>query len=208
MNEITKIKTIETFNEFKLKEKSSIFIGQVYHVESEEECITILNGIKKKYYDATHHCYAYRLNDKFVKYSDDGEPNGSAGIRILNAIEHFDLISVILVIIRYFGGTKLGVGPLGKTYYNTAHKTLETAHIIAKSPYYHLTIIAEFSDIGYVHRILSSSDSKIIDTIYNEKVVFNCLISPSVIDNINNQLREISKGHVKLEIDDDIIYTK
>ena len=86
MNYPENILTVDNFAEVNYKEKSSVFIGQVYHCETENEAVNILEPIKKKHYDATHHCYAYKLITEQFKYSDDGEPNGSAGIRILNAI--------------------------------------------------------------------------------------------------------------------------
>ena len=116
MNYPEKILTLDNFAEVTYKEKSSVFRGQVYHCETDNEAANILAQTKKKYYDATHHCFAFKLITEKFKYSDDGEPNGTAGIRILNAIEHFDLINVMVVITRYYGGTKLGFGPLGKAY--------------------------------------------------------------------------------------------
>ena len=90
------IVTIDKFKEFSSKEKGSIFIGQVYHCETEDEVHNIITGVKKKYFDASHHCFAYKfLNEKF-KYSDDGEPNGTAGIRILNALDHFKLLNFLI----------------------------------------------------------------------------------------------------------------
>ncbi len=207
MENITKIKTIETFNEFKLKEKGSVFLGQVFHIESETDAVEVLNTIKKKYYDATHHCYAYKLKDNTIKYSDDSEPTGTAGVRILNAIEHFDLISILVVVIRYFGGTKLGIGPLGKAYYNAANGTLENANIVIKAPYFTLTIITNFSYISHVHRILSSYDSKILDTVYKNDVTFICLVSPSDAERIKFQMKEVSKGNISTRIDKLVIYS-
>ena len=151
-----KILTVDNFSEATYKEKSSVFMGQVYHCETENEAGKILELIKKKYYDASHHCFAYKfINDQF-KYSDDGEPNGTAGIRILNAIEHFNLMNVIVVIIRYYGGTKLGVGPLGKAYYTSARNVLEEAKRVEKVFFQKVIIEADFNYISHIHRILSN----------------------------------------------------
>ncbi|MDZ7765436.1 MAG: YigZ family protein [Melioribacteraceae bacterium] len=97
-----------------------MFIGYAAPCKNDEEAEQILEGKKKQYYDATHNCYAYKILPESIKYLDDGEPSGTAGIRILNAIQHFDLTNLIVISTRYFGGTKLGVGPLGKAYYNSA----------------------------------------------------------------------------------------
>ena len=100
MSEIEKIKSITKFTETKFKEKGSQFIGQAYPVQKEEEAQELLESIRKKYYDATHHCYCYNIFESVNKYSDDGEPSGTAGIRILNAINHFELTNILVVSIR------------------------------------------------------------------------------------------------------------
>ncbi|MEO8398771.1 MAG: YigZ family protein [Ignavibacteriaceae bacterium] len=126
------ITTVTDFHSSKSKEKNSIFIGQVFPLESEIEFHKILEEVKRDLYDASHHCYAYRLKNDLFKYSDDGEPSGSAGVRILNAIEHFDLKDVLVIVNRYFGGTKLGIGPLGKAYFDSAFQVLNQAKKITK----------------------------------------------------------------------------
>lgn len=134
------IKTIKNFNQNSFKEKGSEFIAIVNSVDNEETALNQLTEIRKKYFDATHHCYAYKLKSGEEKYSDDGEPKGTAGIRILNAIEHFDLRDVLVIVVRYFGGTKLGVGPLGKAYYNSSIDVLNTSEIITLTLYQSLLI--------------------------------------------------------------------
>src|ERR1035437_8880518 len=126
MSIIKPIRSIEGFTEAGIKEKGSAFTGQAYFMSDSDECVKKLNKIIKQFYDATHHCYCYKLNSGEAKYSDNGEPSGTAGIRILNAIEHFDLTDILVVVIRYFGGTKLGVGPLGKAYYESALNVLKS----------------------------------------------------------------------------------
>jgi uncharacterized YigZ family protein len=198
MNFPEKILTVDNFAEVAYKEKSSVFIGRVYHCETENEAASILEPIKKKYYDASHHCFAYKLIGKQFKYSDDGEPNGTAGIRILNAIEHFNLINVIVVIVRYYGGTKLGVGPLGKAYYTSAHDVLEKAKKLEKVLFQKVIIEADFSNISHIHRILANHNATIENSQYEEKVIFECFIMPSEISKITFKLTEISKGEIKI----------
>ena len=94
---LEQIKTIKDFRQTSIKEKASEFIAIVYPVDNEGNALTQLNEIRKKYFDATHHCYAYKLKSGEEKYSDDGEPKEPRGIRILNAIEHFDLSDVLLL---------------------------------------------------------------------------------------------------------------
>ena len=190
------INTIEKFNQKSYKEKGSEFIGRVYHVEQENEIVETLNKLKKKYYDATHHCYAYKLLNGKFKYSDDGEPGGSAGIRILKAIEHFDLVNQLVVVTRYFGGTKLGVGPLGKAYYSAAYDVLEQSKIVVKTLYYTVYITSTFNNISHLHRIISQYNSKIENSIYRENVKLKCFVQPSKLDIITAELNEVSRGEI------------
>lgn len=190
------IKTIEKFNRKSYKEKGSEFIGRVYHVEQEKEIVETLNKLKKKYYNATHHCYAYKLLNGKIKYSDDGEPGGSAGIRILKAIEHFDLVNQLVVVTRYFGGTKLGVGPLGKAYYASAYDVLERSEIVVKTLYYTVFISSTFNNISHLHRIITQNNSKIENSTYQENVKLKCFVQPSKLDIITTELNEVSRGEI------------
>lgn len=190
------IKTIEKSSQKSYKEKGSEFIGRVYHVEQENEIVETLNKLKKKYYNATHHCYAYKLLNGKIKYSDDGEPSGSAGIRILKAIEHFDLVNQLVVVTRYFGGIKLGVGPLGKAYYSTAYEVLEHSEMVAKTLHYTVYITSAFNNISHLHRIISQHNSKIENSTYQENVRLKCFVQPSKLDIITAELNEVSRGEI------------
>ncbi len=200
------IKTIEKFNQKSNKEKGSDFIGRVYPVEQENEMVETLNKVKKKYYDATHHCYAYKLLNGKIKYSDDGEPGGSAGIRILKAIEHFDLINQLVVVTRYFGGTKLGVGHLGKAYYRAAFDVLEQSKIVIKTLYYMINITSAFDKISHLHRIIKQHNSKIENSAYHENVKLKCFIQPSKLDIITAELNEVGKGEIIITNTEESIY--
>jgi uncharacterized YigZ family protein len=193
-----KIVTVDNFTQVTYKEKSSVFIGQVYHCETEIDTAKFLEPIKKKYYDASHHCFAYKLISGQFKYSDDGEPNGTAGIRIFNAIEHFNLINVIVVIIRYYGGTKLGVGPLGKAYYTSAQNVLEKAKKLEKVLFQKVIIEADFNYTSHIHRILTNHNAKIEKQEYKEKAIFECSLMSSDLSKISFQLTDISKGKIKI----------
>ena len=192
------IKTIRSNYEYKFKEKGSLFVGLAFPVNTEEECAELLNSIKKKYYDATHHCSAYFLYPEIFKYSDDGEPNGTAGIRIFNAIKHFELINIFIVIVRYFGGTKLGVGPLGKAYYNTAYETLKLAEVIEKQEYTKMTISFDFEFINSVHHLLSQYKAVIKKNIFETKPAIECLILPEVVETLQKDLVDSTAGKLKI----------
>ena len=200
---------INTINDFKIismKEKSSEFLAIVNCVDNEDSTVNQLQTIRKKYYDANHHCYAYKLKTGEVKYSDDGEPNGTAGIRILNAIEHFDLYDVLLIVVRYFGGTKLGIGPLGKAYYNASIGVLSESKIINQSLYKKLLIETDFSFIKHVHRVIKNYSAIIAETDYTNIARFNCLIKPMDFENINIELSNLTNGQILIKLLSDIKY--
>jgi uncharacterized YigZ family protein len=193
------IKTVKGLHEFSFKEKSSEFRAIIYPVDNEETALNHLTEIRKKYYDASHHCYAYKLKSSEEKYSDDGEPKGTAGIRILNAIEHFGLSDVLLIVVRYFGGTKLGVGPLGKAYYNASIDVLNTSEIVTKTLYQNLLIKVDFNFINHVHRIINHYSAIIADSEYSNIAKFNCFIRPNDFEQLNIELTNLTKGQILIK---------
>lgn len=200
------INTIDEPKEITLTEKKSNFIAQVYSIQNEEDVKKYLKEIKKKYYDASHHCYAYKFADGTFRYSDAGEPSGTAGIRIMNALNHFDLTNQLLIVSRYFGGTKLGVGVLGKTYFNAAYQVLDESIVIKKHLFQKVNISVGFDQISNVHRILSGQQSIILNTEYNEQVKFSCLIKPYELDEILRKLTEMSQNKFIFEKLEEFVY--
>ncbi len=206
MHKIEKYKTIGSFSETTLKEKSSVFNAQAYPVENEEDVLQILEKTKKKYYDATHHCYAYKLLGEKIKYSDSGEPSGTAGIRILNAINHFELQNIMVIVIRYFGGTKLGVGPLGKAYYNSAIQTLENSLTIEKKAYKKILIEAGLNQVNNIYHLVDEFNSKISKSDYSNNLKFECLVSIEKVEQFETKLTELSKGKIRIIIEENTVF--
>jgi len=200
------IRTIKNFQELSFKEKASEFIAIVYPVDNEEAALNYLNDLRKKYYDASHHCYAFKLKSGKEKYSDDGEPKGTAGIRIFNAIEHLGLNDVMLVVVRYFGGTKLGVGPLGKAYYNASIDVLEVSEIVTKELYQSLLIEVDFNFINHVHRIIDYYFAIIADSKYSITAKFNCYIKPNDFEKISIELTNLTNGQILIKTIPDYKY--
>ena len=201
-----KIKTILEPNEFTSKEKGSEFIAKVYPIENEQSALNELQNIRKSYFDATHHCFAYRINNNLFKYSDDGEPKGTAGIRILNAIDHFEVVNVLLVVTRYFGGTKLGVGPLGKAYYEASINVLNTSKIAEMNLFQMIEVIIDFSNINNFHHIMNQYSTTIAKSDFSEKAKFIFFIKPSLIDKITTDLTNITNGQIVINIDNEYRY--
>ena len=194
----------ETHNSY--KEKSSEFIADAFPVNSEDEVNQHLTEIKKKYYDASHHCYAFRLKSGSIRYSDAGEPNGTAGIRILNAIDHMELKDTLVIVTRYFGGTKLGIGPLGKAYYKSAELVLENCEVVELKPFHQISIHADFSFISEVHRAVNNCDGIMGNIEYKEDVIFQAMIPLNKIVEMSNELTETGAGKIIIEMNENIIY--
>ena len=154
------------------KEKGTKFIGYVYPITSEDEAKIFLDELKKKHHSARHWCYAWQLGVEEIHYrvNDDGEPNNSAGQPIYGQILSKDITNVLVVVVRYFGGTKLGVGGLINAYKTTAKLILDEARIVQKTidVFYHL--IFEYQDMNKVMRIVKEQDLNLIQ----QKMELNC----------------------------------
>ncbi len=206
MNKSEEIFVIANNNTNKIKEKGSQFIGLSYKVENENDANNYLNEVRKKYYDATHHCYAYKLKSNNEKYSDDGEPNGTAGIRILNSINHFNLTEILVVIVRYFGGTKLGVGPLGKAYGDTALDLLKNSVIIKLTKFEKILLHFNYDEISIIHHLLNKYKCKQINNIYKETPSIECVIEPFKINSFNSELIEKTNAKANFEATKEVFY--
>ncbi len=206
MNYPDQIKTIRNSGKLTYKERKSVFISEIYPASTVVEAEEIIKKVRKKYYDASHHCFALKLADGQIKSSDAGEPSGTAGIRILNAIEHFELFNIILIVSRYFGGVKFGTGNLGKAYYTAAYNVIENAEIIEKKLFQKIKIKTNFEQVNLVHKILSTYNSIIQHTDYGQEVNLSCLITPKYRAEILNKLNNQSKNKVQYELIDEYSY--
>ncbi len=177
----TSYKTIQDATEFLFKEKGSKFFAFAFHINQEDDFKKQLILLKARYPDATHHCYALVLNpDKsFQKSSDDGEPSNTAGKPILRAILSADLTNIGVVIVRYFGGTMLGVPGLITAYNQSAAEALKLALVIELQIEDQYQLRCEFSKEGDAHRFLKLLDAKIQGTNYTSELQIAFLISRS-----------------------------
>ncbi|MDR6406132.1 MULTISPECIES: YigZ family protein [Chryseobacterium] len=154
-----------------LKEKGSKFIGFAFPVNNEEELKNALEKIRTEHPKATHHCYAFRigLNGENYRANDDGEPSGSAGLPIYNQLLANEITNVLVISVRYYGGTKLGVSGLVKAYKESAKITLEEANIITKELETEIEILFNFNQQNIIFTLLSKYDAKIINFDSQEK---------------------------------------
>jgi len=176
-----------------LKEKGSKFIGFAFPVDDEAELKKSLEKIREEHPKATHHCYAYRLGIKGENYraNDDGEPSGSAGLPIYNQLLAHEITNVLVIVVRYYGGTKLGVSGLVKTYKESAKITLEEAEIVKKELESEIEISFGFSQQNQIFTLLSKFDGRILDFLSDEKCIITAKITTSRKENISEQLSEM-----------------
>ena len=169
------MKTYKTLHDFGSDEyvvEKSTFIGYAKPIKSEEEAVEFINQIKKKHKDATHNVWAYTVGEtmNIQRYSDDGEPQGTAGIPTLEVIKKEDLRDVVVVVTRYFGGIKLGAGGLVRAYTKGAKIGIEAAQIIQKVKYKEVSVTIDYNQIGKVQNEIMNMGYTIKDTLYSEKV--------------------------------------
>ena len=183
-----------------LKEKGSKFIGFAFPVDDEEDLKKSLQKIREEHPKATHHCYAFRLGMKGENYraNDDGEPSGSAGLPIYNQLLAHEITNVLVIVVRYYGGTKLGVSGLVKTYKESAKITLEEAEIITKELESEIEISFNFSQQNQIFTLLNKFDGRILDFLSDEKCVITAKIKTSLNENISEQLSEMQNISFKI----------
>lgn len=187
-------KTIEKpVEDILLKEKGSKFIGFAYPVNNEKELKETLDQLKSVHPKATHHCYAFRLglNGENYRANDDGEPSGSAGLPIYNQLLANEITNILLVVVRYYGGTKLGVSGLVKTYKESAKLTLEEAHIITKELHTELEILFHFNQQNTIFILLNKFDAKVLEFDAEENCRILASVKLSQKENISEQLSEM-----------------
>jgi uncharacterized YigZ family protein len=172
-------KTIDVpSEEVLLKEKNSKFFGYAFPVESEDEVKGIIEQLRKQHFSARHWCYAYQIGVEKIAYraNDDGEPNNSAGMPIYGQIQSFELTNVLIVVVRYFGGTKLGVGGLISAYKTAAQMALENAVIVEKTIDKHFVISFGYAHLNKVMRIIKEKNVQII----SQKMEIDCEIEIAI----------------------------
>lgn len=187
-------KTIESPVENILsKEKGSKFIGFAYPVSDEKELKSALLHLKELHPKATHHCYAFRIgmNGENYRANDDGEPSGSAGLPIYNQLLAHEITNVLVVVIRYYGGTKLGVSGLVKAYKESAKLALEESEIITKELESEVSIQFNFNQQNLIFTLLNKFDGKILDFLTDEQCTIIAKIKTSQKEKISEQLSEM-----------------
>ena len=181
--------------------EKSKFITTSRHVESEEEAKEFIVEVCKKYPDATHNCYAY-ISDKignFLRFSDDGEPQGTAGMPILEIIKSKRLAEVAVVVTRYFGGIKLGAGGLLRAYSGCAAENLDTAQKVLYETCSELKVTVDYPSVDAVLRYLGERNADLINTDYLNEVIFTVAVKKAEEEEFVSALINRLNGKVKSE---------
>lgn len=192
-------KTIEKASKETLfKEKSSKFFGYAFPVYNEEDVKEHLDDLRKKHHSARHFCYAYQIGIEDIKFraNDDGEPNNSAGLPIYGQIQSFEVTNILIVSVRYFGGTKLGVGGLISAYKTSAQITLEASEIIEKTIDVLFKINFQYDMMNKVMRIIKEKDI----TIVNQKLELDCEYTISIRKKEAHTIFDIFENLYKVDI--------
>jgi len=186
-------KTIEAFSEGIYTEKRSKFIACAFPVSSEEKVKKILDEHKKKYYDARHICWAYMLGHerKDFRSNDDGEPSGTAGKPILGQINSNELTDILILVIRYFGGTKLGTSGLIVAYREAASLAIQSADIVEKTVDDTITIQFDYEAMNSVMKIMKDTNLKILDQNFDLRCSLKVRIRQSLSQGLINQLNKV-----------------
>lgn len=202
-------KTLYKYGEAEEIINKSRFIGYAKPIESEDEAIEFIEMIKKKHKDATHNVPAYLLgeNNEIQRYSDDGEPSGTAGIPILDMLKKENIKNAVVVVTRYFGGIKLGTGGLVRAYTNVAKLAVNSALIVEKSLFKEYIVRIDYTLHGKLQNDLLNGDFILKDTTYDDKVNMFIYTKPDNATYLVNMITELSSGRADIQEKESVYLT-
>ncbi len=197
---ITSYKTILKDGVDEIVEKKSRFVGYAFPVATEEEAQAKITEIKKKHYDARHNCFAYAIGSEntLYRFSDDGEPQGTAGKPILEVIQGNGVTDICIVVTRYFGGTLLGTGGLVRAYTEAAKLGLMDAGIRTMEQVTEVSICTSYNDSGKVQYILNDQEMVIENTDYTDVVTFTVAVPVEDVGRISKKITEATAARAKI----------
>ena len=198
-------KTLHKFGVDEYIVEKSTFIGYAKPIKTEEEDIEFVNEIKKKHKDATHNVWAYTVgeNMNIQRYSDDGEPQGTAGIPTLEVIKKEDLRDVVVVVTRYFGGIKLGAGGLVRAYTKGAKVGIEAGIVIEKVKYTEVKIKIEYTQLGKIQNEIMNLGFTVKDTIYSDDVEIIVYSKVEDVESLKDRIIDITSGTADVSLGDE-----
>ncbi|MDF2821619.1 MAG: yigZ [Clostridiales bacterium] len=193
-------KTVMESTKAEIEEKKSKFIGTIFHIENEEEATNIINMFHKKYWDATHNCYAYVLGyrNEVQRYNDDGEPSGTAGMPILEVIKGSDIKNILVIVTRYFGGTLLGTGGLVRAYTDCTKAVIDAANIEKNVWCSIYKVTVDYTLAGKLQYLFSTENIMTIGTEYTDSVTIEIAIEKADEESYKNKILDITNAKVSL----------
>ena len=191
--------TLEKEAEVSFVEKKSLFIGNAAPVKTEEEAMEFITKIRKKYGDATHNCYAYMLANGSARYSDDGEPQGTAGVPILSVIQKGGFTDAVIVVTRYFGGILLGAGGLVRAYSASARDAIAEAKVVTYAEYYEFRVSCSYSDYQKLIPIIAALGIKEDGSEFTDSVNLMLAAKQEQYLSFCDKISEIGGGRIAVE---------
>jgi len=194
--------TIRSLARAKTKVEGSIFIATAIPVDSEEEAKGSIREISGKFFDATHNCFAFRIKSaggESERFSDAGEPRGTAGMPILSAIQSENLCNVLVVVTRYFGGVKLGTGGLSRAYRQSAQSALQRAEKVTRWITSEMTLSYPPNTTGKVNQIFTRYGIRVKDQGYDDSPTARIEVRTSLLDKVKKALVEVTNGQVRFK---------
>lgn len=194
-------KTLQKSASAELTEKRSRFIAYAKPVEAEESALEFIKEIKNKNWDARHNVYAYMIKDKNItRYSDDGEPHGTAGIPVLNVLKGMELTDAVIVVTRYFGGILLGTGGLARAYSRAAQMGINAAKIEEMSICCVCELTCTYDQYGKILNIISELGGYTGDIDFKDAITVKFYVLESLFNAVKKKISEITSGHIQVKL--------
>lgn len=202
--------TINKESSAEFEEKKSVFIGQIKRVFSEEEAKAFLDSVRKKHREARHNVYAYALgpNKEIQRYSDDGEPQGTGGVPILETIKKSNITDVMIIVTRYFGGILLGTGGLSRAYGKSASLAIKEAGIIERVKGFELEIAISYDFLGKVQHMCNEKGYNVVNTEYTDKVAIKLYCESNLLEAIKKEIAECTFGSADIRVLEETYFYK
>lgn len=191
--------------EDEIVEKKSRFIATVIPAETEEEALTFIEAMRKKYWNATHNCFAYVIGDRnqLQRCSDDGEPSGTAGRPMLDVLLGEEIHNIAVVVTRYFGGTLLGTGGLVRAYSSATQAGIAASKIITKMKGFNLAIKTDYTGLGKIQYILGQRGIKTLSSVYTDNVELEVLLPEDTVQSVMAEITEGTNGRAVQTLGDE-----
>lgn len=186
--------------EAEIVEKRSRFIGSILPVSSEEEARAHIEAVKKRHRDARHNCWCYRLESGVERYSDDGEPQGTAGVPMLSVFQKADVTNLCCVVTRYFGGVLLGAGGLVRAYSQTARDTLDAAGVGKMQPWTRLSLTAPYPLLEQLKLLCAQCDGAVEDIVYADQAALILRFPSEKVERFTSLVTELTAGSLSPEV--------